>query len=118
MKEFNAKIIEAEIELEDHGLLIWHLTLEWDYVQGFGMQMMDTFDKKEKRRVGHKWGSECLLRIMEVLGVEKWSQVQGKYVRGRQNEEGELVAIGHIVEDRWFNPKERWKEFVKEDEKV
>jgi hypothetical protein len=39
--------------------------------------------------------------IMDVLGVDDWSKVPGQFARVRR-EGGLIRAIGHIVEDRWF----------------
>lgn len=49
-------------------------------------------------------------RCMEIAGVSDWKDMAGKPIRVRKQSEYDLIeAIGHIVEDKWFCPKEEFK---------
>src|SRR5262245_13714484 len=93
----NAKIESASIQIEDHGILTCMLFLKiLGGSQGFG---------------GYNNNSNLswyLKRLFVVLDVQSFEDLAGKYVRV-QSKDGLLVAIGHIVEDRWFNPGEELK---------
>ncbi len=111
----NAQITKAEIEIEDHGILTVGLHLEWP--SGgvvFGGHGLDGYDKEKKKRVGVAYGAEYIRRILEALvsGEQKWTKLDGTYVRLRIVRDGgrAVQAIGHITEDRWFDPKELFEE--------
>lgn len=92
MSEHNAKITNVMLGLEDHGIPTAYVTCEWDGSgQGFG-----GFDLRSK--------SGCLNFVMGVqkaVGVRDWSALKGQFCRIKR-EGGMIVAIGHIVDDRWF----------------
>jgi hypothetical protein len=48
-----------------------------------------------------------LQRLLRTVGVDSWEALKGKNVRIRI-EDGAIVAIGHIVKDRWIsmNPED------------
>jgi len=46
---------------------------------------------------------------MDVVGVAKWEDIKGHYVRVKQ-ENRLVVGIGNIIEDKWFEPREFFKE--------
>ena len=49
-----------------------------------------------------------LFRIMEIAGVEKWSQLKGKTIRV-EGSWTKIDRIGHIVKDDWYSPSEDFK---------
>ena len=68
--------------------------------------------KKEWVRTGCN-AFEALTRIMDVVGVAKWEDIKGHYVRVKQ-EDRLVVGIGNIIEDKWFEPREFFKEVENE----
>lgn len=78
----NAKIVSAEISMEDHGVLCTCITVEgngWGvtlggYVIGHGYLGAEEFK-------GYDRGTEEIMRIMDTVGVSKWSDIVGKYIR-------------------------------------
>lgn len=62
---------------------------------------------------GSEKGLEALTRIMDVVGVAKWEDIKGHYVRVKQ-ENRLVVGIGNIIEDKWFEPREFFKEIENE----
>jgi hypothetical protein len=104
--ERNAIITHAEITTEDHGLLSAWLTLDYGGTgQGFGgysLYLPKSFNHHDAKAgfAGH-----FIWRVMEVAGVSRWSHLTGKTIRVRQSHSG-VEAIGHIVKDDWFSPRE------------
>ena len=101
--EKNAIITHAEITNDEHGLLTAWLTLDYGGAgQGFGgyaLYLPKSFTHHSlTSHAGH-----FIWRVMEVAGVEKWSQLTGKTIRVRTTHSG-VEAIGHIVKDDWFIP--------------
>ena len=108
VEEKNAIITHAEITASDHGLLSAWLTLDYGGTgQGFGgyaLYLPKSFTHHALESVaGH-----FIWRVMEIAGVEKWSELPGKTIRVRGTWSG-VDAIGHIVKDDWFSPRADFK---------
>jgi hypothetical protein len=88
----NAKIKDVRIFIEDHGILTMFVDLDYGgSCQGFGGYRND-------KSLGF-----FAKRILEVLGEYDISRCKGKICRVRR-ERGLAVAIGHPLEDKWFEP--------------
>ena len=111
MTEQNAVITSASIEIEDHGILtVWlYLSLGRCVGQGFG-----GFGLYSEGMKWHTRFDACghfVWRVLKVAGVSKFSELKGKTIRIRKAHElGKIDAIGHIVDDDWFNPAEDFAE--------
>lgn len=92
MSEHNAKIRSTSLGIEDHGIPTSYLVCEWE---GSG-QRFGGFDLRRSNAMLN-W----VQGIQRVLGVDDWSKVPGQFCRIRR-EDTMIVAIGHIVENRWF----------------
>lgn len=46
--------------------------------QGFGGYCLDTYDDKEKKRIGTVFGTECILRLLRCFHVEDIKDIKGK----------------------------------------
>lgn len=115
----NAKIENASITMADHGCLTWFLILAgsgWGvciggYVIGHGYLNAKEFE-------GSKKGTESLMRVMDTVGVEKWEDLPGKYVRVYSEGWGsQITKFGNIIEDKWFDCREFFSNKELEDEK-
>lgn len=100
----NAVIESAEITTGEKNILDAWLYLDYGGAgQGFGgyaLYLPKSFTHHKLESVaGH-----YIFRILEIAGVEKWSQLKGKTIRVRGTDSG-IEAIGHIVKDDWFCPK-------------
>ena len=103
----NALITNVDLSMADHGCLTLAMTLEgsgWGVVYGgycLGKGYLgaddDFFD-------GSAAGMEYLIRIMDTVGVEKFQDLKGKYVRVADKGWGSSVKIiGNIIKDKWFD---------------
>lgn len=108
MEILNAKITGTKLTMEDHGCLSFWIFLEgagWGvgyggYCIGHGYQGADKFTATGD-------GLEAMMRIMDVVGVDTWEDLNGKYVRVKTDGWGKKVdVIGNIMKDKWFNIKE------------
>jgi hypothetical protein len=92
----NMKITSTNLGLEDHGIMTFSLTLEGDgYFQSYGGYALDNYESGAERRIGTAFGMECIKRIMETVGVEKWEDLRGKGVRA-ERVDGSIVAIMNL----------------------
>ena len=98
----NAVIKQAVITADDHGLLSVWLHLDFG---GYTLYLPKSFSHhKLNSPAGH-----FIWRCMEVAGVTKWDQLTGKTIRVRGSYTG-IEAIGHIIFDDWFCPREDFTE--------
>ena len=120
----NAKITHVDLSMADHGVLCLELTLEGDHwgcvfgghVIGKGYLGAEEFE-------GSPMGIEYLMRIMDVVGVSRFNEMNGKYVRVATDGWGSTVRIiGNVIEDNWFDSEwffmEKNEKNKKKDEEV
>lgn len=101
----NAIIDNARLEIDDHGVLTAWLDLDYGGLhQGFGGYVLYLPEGFNHHSV---WGTagHFIYRILQIAAVERWDQLRGKTIRVKQND-CIVHAIGHIVKDDWFCPKE------------
>jgi hypothetical protein len=105
MEIINGKIGSTMLGVEDHGIMSFFLHLEFDGSgQGFGGYALDQWDETKKRRVGTAFGLECIQRILDTVGVEKWEDLKGKYIRVKKASwSSPITAIGHIIDNKWYD---------------
>lgn len=108
MEILNAQITNVSLTMEDHGCLTFWLTLESDgWGCGFGGYCIGKGYLGAKEFIAERGdGLEAMMRIMDVVGVSKWEDLQGKYLRVQciGNGWGERVTtIGNLIKDKWFN---------------
>lgn len=103
----NAKITSVDLSMADHGCLTLSMGIEgsgWGcvyggYCLGHGYLNADEFD-------GSPMGIEYIMRIMDIIGVEQFNNMRGKYIRVATKGWGSSVQIiGNIIDDKWFDPK-------------
>lgn len=100
----NAVIRGVQIENE-RGLSAW-LTLDYGGSgQGFGGYML--------RGGKANYGGHFIARCLDIGGVDEWSKLVGKAVRVRVDD-GLIKAVGHIIEDDWFDPKAEFDKLTRE----
>jgi hypothetical protein len=103
----NARITGTFLGVEDHGIFTTFLYLDYGGGrQGFGGYTLDKpIPGDGYARVGRAAGITWLMRVLEVVGVESWEALPGKYVRVKADTT-KVHAIGHMLKDEWFDPAE------------
>lgn len=111
----NAKITDVSLGIGDHCCLTFSITLKGSgWGASFGGYNLAFFNGTTfKGSESSEKGLEALTRIMDVVGVAKWEDIKGRYVRAKQ-EDRLVVGIGNIIEDKWFEPREFFKEIENE----
>ncbi len=102
----NAQITSVDLSMADHGVLCLSMQLDgkgWGCIYGGYAIGKGYLGAKEFE--GSAAGNEYLMRIMDIVGCEKFSNMKGKYIRTATRGCGDLVKIiGNIIEDKWFDP--------------
>lgn len=107
-------VIDKVTITNDRGLMAWLMLDYGGTCQGFGGYILyapEGWSAHESPNLaGH-----FIYRCMEITGVEEWSKMVGKTIRVRRTNEGlggDIIAIGHIVKDDWFNVKEEFSKLL------
>ena len=108
MRIENAQITNVSLTMEDHGCLTFWLILEGDdWGCGFGGYCIGKgYLGADKFTANRGDGLEAMMRIMDVVGVSKWEDLKGKYLRVQFSGNGcgvRVSTIGNLVKDKWFN---------------
>lgn len=115
----NARISNVSISMTDHGCLMFFLTLQGDswgvnyggYCIGHGYLGAALF------RAENGGGLVAMMKIMDTVGVSKWEDLEGKYVRVKDPCCGSIITtIGNVIENKWFNIKDFFENYVEESE--
>lgn len=108
-REENARITGTTLGVEDHGIFTCYITVEGEWGgQGFGGYAFDGPPPERKpgaERIGCGYGIDFIKGVLRAVGVDKWEDLVGKYVRIRHTH-SEVSAIGNITKNQWFTPKE------------
>lgn len=106
MEIHNAIITDTMLGYEDHGILTFTLFIDTnEYQCCIGCYALDIYDREKKCRVPVAKGLDAIKKILEVVGVKKWEDLKGKYIRVKSNGGwGDRVTeIGNLMADKWFN---------------
>lgn len=104
----NARITGVSISMADYGCLTFGIKVKggtWGcniggWAIGHGSLGSDFFDASGS-------GLVAMMKIMDVVGVDKWEDLQGKYIRVESDGWGSVIhKIGNILKDDWFDIRE------------
>ena len=99
----NARIKNFYIGYEVHGCFTMTIQLECcQWIVNFGDYVLGDLDTWSQ---GPNLALWFIGTMLKTVGVSNVKELIGKIVRIK-SEEGRIVAIGHCLEDRWFNPSE------------
>lgn len=109
----NALVTKVDLSTQNHACLTLELTLEG---QGFGVIYggisLGRGYVGAKEFEGSAKGNEYIMRVMDTVGSDSFTGMKGKYVRVAIKD-GSLCSIckiiGHIIEDKWFDPEKLFK---------
>lgn len=113
MKIENVKITKVSLSMADHGCLTFDIFVDgsgWScaiggYCIGHGYLGASEFTAEN----GH--GLEAMMHIMNVVGVDRWENLVGKYCRVQSDGWGSTIkVIGNIIEDKWFDLEKFFEE--------
>lgn len=119
----NARITSTMLGREDHGIMTFMIYIDaGNFSCGVGGFCLDEFDTDSQTRVFRAKSMKAISEILNVVGVDKWEDLPGKYIRFEDNGWGSTVTkIGNIIDDKWFDMKiffgEGWKKLNKGGEK-
>lgn len=101
----NALIESVDLSMADYGCMTLAMILKggsWGVVYGGYSLGHGYLDAKEFS--GSASGMESIMRIMDVVGVARFQDLKGKYVRVAIKGWGHSVKIvGNILKDKWFD---------------
>ena len=108
----NALIESVSLSMAEHGVLTYYIGFSLanggyagigGYCIGHGYLGADEFSGYEK-------GIEALMRIMDVVGVERWEDIIGKHISVVTEGWGSQIhKIGNIMENKWFDEEAFFK---------
>ena len=99
----NGKIDSVRLGVEDHGILTAMVNISHDGGgQVFGGYAFST-SLTGKNACGIFIG-----KVLRVAGVTWWEDLPGQVVRVKI-EGRKIIAIGHVINDHWFNPVETFE---------
>lgn len=105
----NAIITAATLRIErDFILDSWVHVLLGGAGQGFGGFAL-YLGKLATHHTVESPAGHWIYRVLEIAGVKDWDRLEGKAIRVRI-ENGRIEAIGHIVNDDWFDPRKDFAE--------
>ena len=108
-KILNAVVERAKLYFEEHGCLCLDLTVKHagGYQAFGGVNLGSRFQKAYKPD-----GGDCafwyIKRVFDICGVDNLNEIPGKTIRVRLEDE-RIEAIGHIIKEDWFSPKNDFK---------
>lgn len=107
MEIYNAQIINTQLGREAHGIFTFMIFVKFSGSScGIGGYSLDMSDRQNKRIFSAK-GLEAVSNILDVVGVDNWEDLTGKYIRVKSNGWGKTIdEIGNLMEDKWFNLRE------------
>ena len=114
----NARIEKTSLGTGDSGLFMFWLHLDYGGLhQAFGGIGLDSPPKEREvgaRRIPSAYGMDCIVRILEVVGVENWEDLPGKYVRAVVKNDRVVELVNILDDSKLFNPAVLYRDEYKD----
>ena len=111
----NVQISRVDLSMADYCVLTLEMPITgngWGCVYGGRVIGQGYLGANEFK--GSPMGIEYIMRIMDIVGVEKFNEMSGKYIRVARTGWGDPIRIiGNLIKDRWFDA-DRFFENTKE----
>lgn len=102
----NAIIESTSLDMGERNLLTVWLHLSYgNACQAFGGYCLYLPKDFKHSTVKGDFAGHFIFRCLQIAGVESWDQIKGKTIRVISIDR-KIIAIGHIINDDWFNPSE------------
>ena len=99
-----ALIVSTNLGREDHGIMTFMLNIRTgSYGCMVGGYSLDEYQKSTKKRIFYPKSMEVISKILEVVGVDYWEELPGKYIRFEEGRAGIIEKIGNIIEEKWID---------------
>lgn len=106
----NAIIKSVAINDGERGIVTAWLDLKYGCGgQSFGGFVLHVPKDWAHYDAGPNYTGHFISACMRVAGVTSWSDIPGKSIRVRHSQ-SRVDAIGHIIEDKWFEPTREFEE--------
>ena len=109
----NSLIESVDLSMENCGCLDMTLSLSGQVSVCFGGYALGRgyLGANDDYWKGSAAGLEYIMRIMDVVGVERFQDLKGKYVRVAHKGLGSSVKIiGNITKEKWFDAESFFKD--------
>lgn len=106
----NGKITDIFFGIEDHGCMTLMLTIEGkDWGCGFGGYQLLSKDGS---------GMFAIKKLLQTFNIQDLYSFKNKVIRVKWLNESyncgnKIIAIGDIIEDKWFSWEEAFEEYTK-----
>jgi hypothetical protein len=106
METLNAQIKSTKLGFVGNDILTFDLILDIQDGGGVcvGGYALSQYDKTKQKIVGTAQGTSVIMRILEVVGVDTWEELKGKYIRIKDCHLGDRVSsIGNLMKNEWVD---------------
>ena len=102
----NAKITSADIFIEDHDILTFAIGIETSagWSTNIGCFYLD-WTRDGETFTPAPYTSKVIRAILETVGVRRWSDLVGKYIRVDDNDlhNSSITKIANLMKDNWID---------------
>lgn len=106
-KIINMQITYVDLSMSDYGCMVLSMAMEGSgYSVVYGNHCLGHGYLGAKEFDGNEKSMPYIMNIMNVVGVERFNDMKGKYARIAFKGLGSSTKIiGNIIEDKWFDPE-------------
>lgn len=103
----NAVVTGTSLGAEDHGIFTAYVYVEGrGFGCGFGGYALDKYNPDSNERRATAFGMDFIVQVLNTLDVTSWEKLKGTHCRVEtEGWGGGILRIGHIIKDKWFDPK-------------